>query len=91
MASRHEARLRALEARLKPSPELVARAHAVLERLEALEPGGAASAIRQLGFADRLPGTVAQSDTHAGIHAAAAPCQHCGPTPYPANFREVTL
>lgn len=88
MASRYEHRLRALEHRMTPSPELVARAHTVLERLEALEPGGAASAVRQLGFADRMPLVVAQSDTHAGIHAAGAPCHTC--TPVPANSPEVT-
>lgn len=63
---------------MTPSPELVARAHTVLERLEALEPGGAASAVRQLGFADRMPQAVAWSDRHAGIHAAGTPCEHCG-------------
>lgn len=78
MASRHEHRLRALEARLKPSPERKARALELLERLEELEPGGAASAVRQLGFADRLPEAVALSDRHAGIHTAGAPCEHCG-------------
>lgn len=78
MASRsHDARLRALEARFTPSPALLIRAMAALERLEALEPGGAASAVRQLGYADRLPGTVAESETHAQAHQTGAFCNRC--------------
>lgn len=79
MASRsYSSRLAALEARFgTPSPALIDRAAAALERLEAKDPGGAASAIRGMGYATRLPGIVAESEAHAQAHRAGTPCNRC--------------
>lgn len=73
-------RLARLEGRwAPPSADLVDRVLELLERVETGAPGSTAGAVREAGLAGRLPSVVAESEAHAAIHAAGAPCVQCNP------------
>ncbi|MFE7803320.1 hypothetical protein ACFU51_01335 [Streptomyces sp. NPDC057430] len=71
-------RLAALEARYRPpSADVLDRATALIDRMERVDPGGTARAVRDMGLAAKLPGLVAESEAHAQLHRTGLRCPSC--------------
>lgn len=78
MTRRLNARLAALEARYRtPSDDVVDRILGLIDRMERVDPGGTARAVRDMGFASQLPGLIAESEAHAQLHRTGLLCPSC--------------